>query len=189
MPVRVISAVVLLLVALWAAWPYGTLWSFGRAVDANDPARIEAAADWPRIRDNLKEDVRARLAAEMGKESDDAGEALARGALMLLGSVVAERLIETYATPEALLVVLREIATAGEGEGRFGDTVDHAFFAGLTEFRVALRPEGADRHSEPLVLFFTFRDFGWKLTRIELPLDERRQAESQRNRGAREQKP
>lgn len=172
---RAVTAIFVLLVLGWAAWPYGALWFFGKAVDGNDAARLEAKVDWRSVRDHLKGDVKRRLSAELGSRGDreDASEAIARGAILMLGSVVAEGLIDAYADPKGLLTVLREIARADRGEGRFRDTVSYAFFAAPTSFRVHVKPESAHADdSKPLVLIFTFQDFDWVLTRIKLPLDE-----------------
>lgn len=169
---RLFTAAVLLLAAVWGAWPYGSLWLFGKAVDADDPARIEDKVDWQSVRDHLKDDVWQRLSAELEKEGEggEEGEALARSALMLLATAIAQGLIETYATPEALLAVLNGIAKAGEDDGDFLNTVSYAFFAAPTRFRVHVKPEGAE--GKPLVLTFTFQDFGWVVTRIGFPLDD-----------------
>ncbi|MFP3943750.1 MAG: DUF2939 domain-containing protein [Alphaproteobacteria bacterium] len=174
MPARIFTAVVLLLAVVWAAWPYGNLWFFGQAVDAGDEARMEQAVDWQSVRNHLKNDVRQRLSAELAGqgEADEPGQAIARQGLMLLGAAIAEGLIDAYATPEALLAVLNEIADAGEGEGEFFDTVSYAFFAAPTRFRVHVRPPDSGDKDEPLGLIFSFQDFNWVLTRIELPLDE-----------------
>jgi len=93
----------------------------------------------------------------------------------MLGSVVAEGLIDAYATPKGLMAVLTEIAHANGEDGRFFDTVSYAFFSAPTQFRVHLRPAGSDNDKgkgKPLVLIFSFQDFKWVLTRIKLPLDE-----------------
>lgn len=175
MRARVITTVVVLSALVWAAWAYGSLWSFGRAVDANDAARLGAHVDWDSVRDHLKGDVKRRLSVEIGgrKGEQDSSEDVARGALMLLGSVVAEGLINAYATPDGLLAVLREIAHSKDRQGRFFDTVSYAFFSAPTTFRVHLKPPGSEKDDgKPLVLIFTFKDFGWVLTRMKLPLDE-----------------
>lgn len=184
MPARILTAVIVLLAAIWTAWPYGRLWFFGQAVDAGDTGRIERAVDWESVRDHLKGDVKRRLSEEIGKdgETDDPGEAVARSALILLGSAIAEELINAYATPESLITVLREIADAGEGEGDFIDAVSYAFFAAPTSFRVHVRPPGSQDEGKPLALTFTFQDFDWVLTRIQLPFDELEGGEPERKR-------
>lgn len=91
-----------LFVIFLAASPYLTLWRITQAADARDVQALSAYVDWPALRESLKAQAAARIAAEMDKGKDNPlagiGRALAAGA--------AEKMIDALVTPENITLAL-----------------------------------------------------------------------------------
>ena len=121
------AAVLVALLALGAWWywsPYVAMRSMLEAAQQRDAERFNRYVDYPRVRENLKDQFGTRVGEAMGaRRGDDAGRAM--GALgSLLATALADRFIDALVRPE---VVMRAMAEArlqvppGREERRRGD--------------------------------------------------------------------
>lgn len=153
--------------ALFAGWYYASpLYAMNGLRDAagsGDEGALEDSVDFPVLRENLKSELRARVAGEVGD--------IAGGDLGNLGSsigmAVLDPMIDGLVTPEAIATVVRqgnvlpqdgpEAAPALSQEAEW--TVERE---GLSRFTA--RPAEGDA-----ALVFERRGLGWKLVGIDLP--------------------
>src|ERR1700761_2324473 len=96
-----IVLLIAVLLATYAAYPYLALYRLGDALRARDMDAVTARVDWPRLRQGIKDDVNAALAA---KGKPEAGEALAAFGMALAGTL-ASPVIDAAVTPEGLVAV------------------------------------------------------------------------------------
>ncbi len=139
-----------LLAFAYLAWPAWSAWQLRTAVKARDLAAIEARVDWPLLRANLKQTIRANLT----DETKDSGGVIRRTLKRTVGPFVADRVVEAAVTPRTLARVLagRALVEARKAEptpGTPADTDDvvpedplsprrlrWAFFETPTRFRI-----------------------------------------------------
>lgn len=180
---RLVTVVVVLALVGYAAWPYGQLWVFERTIEARDSKALRDMVVWEEVRDGMRGDARRFLNQTLDQEPEEnggTGDAFARGAVRFLGGLAIEAGVEYYTTTGGFMDLIEELAfrgeTVAEGEPRrLRDNLTYAFFTSPTGFKAELRPQALTQDGtppEPLVLYFEFRNFGWKVTRLGLPLNE-----------------
>lgn len=162
--ILVVVLAVALIVGWWIASPWWTLRSLQTAARAGDAAGVVELVDLPALRDDLKGEVMASLAAEAQRTGDPAarvGAALG-GALvgpMIDGLVTPAMLATAFAaragTPKTARSVPSRVFDVGEAP-----TTERV---GLSEFRLV--PTGAAGGA----LVFRRRGLGWRLVGVDLP--------------------
>jgi hypothetical protein len=65
-----IAALIVVLAAVYVAYPYFALYRLGEALQTQDLEAVEGKVDWPRVRQGVKDDVNAALLAKV--KPDDA---------------------------------------------------------------------------------------------------------------------
>lgn len=152
----------LLLVAV-GAWmwitPRRTYDRFLRAVAFGDRADLEATVDFPVLRDNLRRDLRSRLAAGPARI---AGEVAAS----LLGTMV-----DAAVTPEGLSSIVTGFGTAPGGvspDSLHRRTTTSFRYRSLSRVDVRIRPAGDERDGGG-VLSFERTGLRWRLVRAWAP--------------------
>ncbi len=167
---------------LWAA-PFLAARDLREALDAGDAVAIEERVDFPVLRDNLGEQLRAKLLA--GAANEGPLKAFAMG----IGSLVVDGLLEAFLTPAAIASMARgeeptpslppgprspEPEPAPGGTGSAGEEDEPELFANARHQR-----DSFDRFSiyvpteDGEELHFVLARYGlsWKLRNIILPLD------------------
>lgn len=166
-----LGAIALILVAAvgwYAASPYYTLAQMRDAAKANDADRLSAYIDYPALRENVKAEATARIAAEAGMDKAQFG---ALGALF--GSVMVGPLVDAVVSPAGVRAMLvasngeagkaRGKADAGTAPVRLGDRPVIELH-GWSQFTA--RSNGSDG-----AMVFTRHGLGWKLSGVDLPAD------------------
>jgi hypothetical protein len=178
-----LSIGVLLAAVFWLAWPYWTLYSFIMAVRAGDPVAIEKHVSWVEVRQGLKDDFNAAFAKSIA-EDDELKDNPFSGLAIALGPAVVNNVVDTIVTPQGLAALVTntrptttqtevdQTAQHDSTEATTQPALHHlrwAFFNGPNSFLVVF---GGDDQGEPVRIVLKLRDFGWKITRIFVPLDE-----------------
>ena len=150
------------LLALYVAYPYVTLWRLDQAILKPDIPTLNTLIDWPELRQRLK--VEAKLAF-INKAQTDIGQGglggLFGGALTaLLVPTVVDSAVDAMVTPEALVHndKIDQMRHEGKSLRRF---VTYAFFASPTEFRVDLK-DPDEKDSPALTSLLELRDGRWR---------------------------
>jgi hypothetical protein len=170
------SLLVLLVAALLAAgaWylvsPYHAMSQLRSAAIEGDVEELRERVDFPSVREKLKADLSARMAAELADDENDAGAQF--GAV--LGMAFIGPMIDGIVTPEMIGKMLKmgqtDFSDAEKDEA--DETVEHREVdwdierEGFSKFRaIPVKEEGEDSGG-----FVFERDgLGWKLTGIEIP--------------------
>jgi hypothetical protein len=147
------------------------------AAKAGDAAALEQRVDFPALRQSMKDEMNARLVAEMRRDLGEKDKALGGLGLLLAPSLISSA-VDTLVTPKAVAAMVTEARepraadAAGQAEARpdaEGDKVNRSYaYRGLNTFAVTLSQA---RHPDrKLSLLMERRNlFFWKLAGVDLP--------------------
>ena len=154
----------------YLASPFLALKSLQDSIRAGDKEKMESLVDFPEVRENLKTQVAASMAAKAGEDPK-----MAAFATMLIGG-----LVETMVTPDGMLKILasgdlslkddkadKTAASAPAGPAT-PIKVTHMSYLDPSHFRAQLAPEKGEAAGLGLVMERRGL-FGWQLTRLDLP--------------------
>ncbi len=174
-----VAAVAIFAIA-WAAAPVFAAQALIRAAKAGDADRIEQLVDFPALRESLKDELTAELAAQMRRDPRLAENSLG-GLGMMLAPMLLSGAIDATVTPE---VVAQMVATAEApdptvrdrpepGDARDGDDIHQAWgYRDLNAFAVTLTDR--DHPDQRLALILERRGlFTWKLAAVDIQNDAR----------------
>lgn len=162
----------------WYFSPYVALHGIQSAAKEQDPDKLNAYVDYPKLRESLKGEVTARMATNLAKRSgsdlEKAGSALG----MMLGMAMVDGVIDAMVRPEFLMRAMNEakvqqIVSASSdsnsgAEGRKGD-VKWSLERKTNDYVVAYgsNPDGSSERVGVVLERTGFAD--WKLTGLRLP--------------------
>jgi hypothetical protein len=166
-----IIAVLILLILLYLASPYYSLWRFSEAIRARDTNAVSARVDFDAVRSSLKQQIRDHFLGMLKKKKKDR---LAQFLSANAGDPL-DQLIDAYITPEGLADIISDPAPIRNASSLsslpgIGGTqpreIDwskfrHAWLTGPREFTV---------EHEGIRLRFHFNGLGWKLHNLDLQL-------------------
>lgn len=160
----------------WAAAPVMTAQALIRAAKAGDERKVEAMVDFPALRESLKAELNAELAARMSRDPRLADSGLG-GLGMMLAPMILSGAVDAVVTPQ---VVTRMVTTAEapdpnprsgpepEGEKAEDKDIHQSWgYRGFNQFAVTLTERS--RPDEHLALILERRGlFTWKLAAVDL---------------------
>jgi hypothetical protein len=160
----------------WAAAPVLTAKALVRAAKAGDERKVEAMVDFPALRESLKAELNAELAARMSRDPRLADSGLG-GLGMMLAPMILSGAVDAVVTPQ---VVTRMVTTAEApdpnrrsgpepmGEKAKGKDIHQSWgYRGFNQFAVTLTERS--RPDEHLALILERRGlFDWKLAAVDL---------------------
>jgi hypothetical protein len=175
----VTSGVLLLLV--YVASPYYSVWRFGETLRAHDMNALAARVDFPRVRGSLKKQIRDHFIGVRETKKDDLVAQLIRAS----GPSLLDQLIDAYVTPDGLATIIGNPAPiknasslaslsslSSERKEIDWSKARRAFFTSPRDFAV---------DHEGITLRFRFNGLGWRLREIDLRLTEETTAVSPQN--------
>ncbi len=166
---RRLFLVLLILLAAYVGYPYLTLYWVDQALLTDDNQALERLVDFPRVRDDLKADVKGDVAAKARDIAEKRpilgtfGEALAK----LLAPSLVDSGVDALVTPEAVLDNPTVVEHRKNDES-FVDFVEYAFFSSPTTFKVTLKdPDKPDSPAVAAIMALT--GWQWRVVGIDLP--------------------
>ncbi len=148
--IRLGAAAAAVLVVAYAASPLLAARSLIQAAKAGDEKGLERQVDFPAFRASLKDELNARMMAEMRNDPRMADSGLS-GLGMLLAPAIVGGAVDAFVTPQAISMMVQE-----------GRTPKPAFSIAVTLTR-------DDQPDEAVSLLMKRRNlFGWKLAAIDL---------------------
>lgn len=170
-----IVALIVILAAVYAAYPYFALYQLGEVLRAQDLQAVEGKVDWTRVRQGIKDDVNAALVAKV--KPDDTNPLAGLG--VALAGKLASPVVDATVTPAGLVAVanadrptlatlVTQIYVSGSDD-RPLPRLTHSGFNGPTTFDATIMPSGATSDDGAIHLRFELEGGYWMLTRIRLP--------------------
>ena len=131
---------------IYVASPYYALYSLNKAIQSGDRAALENSVDFPRLRESLKHELSAAVAASADKK-EVSDNPFAAGLVMLLAPKIVEAAVDAFVTPAGISQLIqkgkpnieevkKEKAEASESPGIQWNKIRYAFFSSPTAFRV-----------------------------------------------------
>jgi hypothetical protein len=153
--------------------PYIRIAMMRSAVLEGDYATFSEYVDYPALRENLKNQFKARFVKEVTKGKSDLGSGLA----FAFGPMVVDHMVDAYVTPEGITALLEDTDADEARKGRvekgetsaytFPGTVAQGYAGGLDRFVVRVERENVNT-----AMVFRRSGFAtWKLSEIDLPDD------------------
>lgn len=162
----------------WAVAPVLAAQALIRAAKAGDARKIERLVDFPALRESLKNELSAEVAAHMRRDPRVADSGLG-GLGMILAPMILAGAVDAVVTPE---VVARMVTTAEApdptrpdapepDDAKSGDDIHQSWgYRGMDEFAVTLTDR--DHPDQSLALIMERRGlFEWKLAAVDLRTD------------------
>ena len=150
---------VLALGALYAGYPYATLYRLNVALRQADATTLRSLVDWYAVREGLKEDL-----CDMG--TDDPADSHASNELPPFGAGfvrgITGNMLDKNVTPETLVSMTR----GSDPRTPADPQVVWAFFDDPTRFMVDIRAAGL---TEPIRVALELRGLRWMVRRVWLP--------------------
>ncbi len=166
---RRLFLLILILLAVYVAYPYWTLHRLEQALLSNNAEALKRIVDFPAIRASLEDQVEGRLlekSDQLGEKRPvlgDIGTALTN----ILGPSVIGGTVDSLVTPEALLSNPTVLEHREKNEG-FGDYMTYAFFSGPTTFKIDMKdPNKAE--APKIGATMTLDGARWRVTNVTLP--------------------
>ncbi|MBI2262844.1 MAG: DUF2939 domain-containing protein [Caulobacterales bacterium] len=176
--VGVAAGAVVLFGIVWAAAPVLAAQALIRAAEAGDENKIERLVDFPSLRQSLKDELNAELAAQLRRDPRMSESGLG-GLGLILAPMLVSGAVDAVVTPE---VVARMVTTAEAPDPTVrdgpepGDAVDeddiHQSW-GYRDFNAfAVTLTDRDRPDQRLALILERRGlFTWKLAAVDIQND------------------
>lgn len=148
----------------WHYSPYLAIQGVRSAVDQQDPESFNRYIDYAKLRESLKTQLTAKVAAEMGTEpTENIGGALALAFV--------NQLVDALVKPEMVMAAMKE-GHLGPKTADAGDKASQEVTWAVTRDtlnRVVVHGQSADSTEKVGVVFERYGFASWKLTGIELP--------------------
>ena len=165
-----VPLIILAVAGYWYFSPYITVYQLQTAARASDAAAFNRHVDYPRLRDNVKQQLAAMTLEPSGAQP---------GFFNKLGLLVIDKMVNAFVQPEAVMLAMRQ--------GVFKPQQQHAGVPdepaqkprwtssrnGLNSFIVQLAADDGQTDGK-LALVLDREGFAdWKLTQIRFPADVR----------------
>jgi hypothetical protein len=183
---KLIAGLALMAALFFAAYggsPYWAVQQLREAARTGDQEKLEAHVDFPAVRDSIKSQLNAAIAERVQTEGGSENNPFAVLGAILAPAIV-DQAVNAYVTPDAIAKMVKdgEAPTAGNAAPAEGESAEKEprtkvsyAYASLDRFKAKITRE--DQPDEPLVMTMERRGlFGWKLVRIDLPLEAKEDA-------------
>lgn len=157
--------------------PQRALAGIKASADAGDAEGIRERVDMPALRESLKEQFSALMQEKMATELKDNPFA---GLGMMMAGTFVDKAVENFVTPAGLVkmlggtkgAVVTDDKEAAEAEVAAADNQPDisGSFDSLDRYTMLVKKKGSDQPG--LKLTMRREGFSWKLTSIQLPIDE-----------------
>lgn len=166
----VVGGIAALLIALGVGWyfasPSMTLSSMRDAAEAGDADRLAAYIDFPALRTSMKEELKAKMAAEIAKQDNNPFAAL--GAAIGMGMI--DGMVDGMVTPASMRAVFSTKKEGAQGQITAVDASKSDMRVQRDSFdQFTLIDESTGGKGGRLI--FKRDGLGWKLAALRLPDD------------------
>lgn len=173
MPSKPVAAVVfgvLLFAGAYVGSPFLAVDRFKTAAMSGDRDRLDAAVDFPAVREGLKSQASAALLRSARDDPRTKDNPLA-GFGMMLASAVVEKMVDAFITPDGLAALVEGQVPSEKPKGSRSEDpkIDYDYeYVTTDRFRVRLSNRETQEEG-PSFVFERRGLFTWKLVRLDLP--------------------
>lgn len=166
----VVAAILSVMVLAYVGSPFWAARQFKQAALSGDVDRLEAAVDFPSVRESLKSQLMIAMTEKMQSDPEMRSNPFAGLGMIVMPAMVG-KMVDAYVTPDGMSAMMKsgKVRTVKIPEPVKAD-VDYDYsYRTLDRFAVTAKASGAKAEE---VLRFVFERRGilsWKLIRIEIP--------------------
>lgn len=164
-----VAALALLAIA-YAGSPYLAARNLREAAIGADVDKLDAAVDFPAVRDGLKSQVSAAMTKRLNDDPAMKDNPFAGLGMVLMPTIV-DRMVDALVTPDGIAALIRQGRPGADTAGRRTPDPDITYrygYVGMDRFRVRMVNRQRDEPM-PSLIFERRGLFSWKLVRLELP--------------------
>jgi hypothetical protein len=164
----VIAMLAILFVGAYFGSAYLAARHFRQAALSADADQLDAAVDFPAVRDSLKSQMSALMMRKLQNDPEMKGNPFA-GLGMMLAPVIIDKAVDAYVTPDGISAAVKGQRPGGETPKDANPDVKASYeWLGVDRFRVRLANRKTSDEG-PSLLFERRGIFSWKLIKFELP--------------------
>lgn len=159
-----------LLVGAYALSPYWAAHRLGAIAKDGDVDQLNAAVDFPAVRESLKGEFTAALTDKMATDPEMKDNPFAGLAMMVMPTMI-NSMVDGLVRPEAFARMVRagKVERKPDASER-AKKVDYTYdYRDLDHFAVGLKPADAPSDDLPRLIFERRGLFTWKVIRVEIP--------------------
>lgn len=161
---KIVIALIIMIPLYVGIGPFLTLNGIKNSIEDNNSESLGDYVDFPVLRQNIKDQINAKMANEVVDEPDNVFMVAAAG----LASMFADKLLDAYVTPSGIANLLSGRAEKSTESNEINpDLLENASFSFNTISRFSVKIQGENN----VEIKATLRRYGleWKLTNIQLP--------------------
>jgi hypothetical protein len=166
----VVAAILAVMALAYVGSPFWAARQFKQAALSGDVDRLEAAVDFPSVRESLKSQLTIAMTQRMQSDPEMRSNPFAGLGLMILPAMVG-KMVDAYVTPDGMSAMMRsgKVRSAKVAEPVKAD-VDYDYsYRTLDRFAVTAKASDAKADEVPNFVFERRGILSWKLIRIEIP--------------------
>ena len=161
-----------LLILLYIASPYYSLFSLIQSLNEGDTVTLKKTVDFPALRESLKDEMKSKLVQQtkrsISSKEEELADKLVSGMGAMFGPAIIDGLVDTFVTPSGLAGLISNPSSKLDGKKTKNDNkipiisrLFYSGFSGLTEFQCRLFED-----DEILTLHFRLIGLRWMLYAI-----------------------
>lgn len=166
----IVVAVVVLFGAAYVASPFWAARQFKNAALSADADRLEAAVDFPAVRESLKSQLMVAMTAKFENDPKMKANPFAGLGMMMIPTVV-EKMVDGFVTPDGISALMkRGQLERGNAEAELPADVGYDYdYRGMDRFAVTVQKAGVKSDLAPRFVFERRGIFSWKMIKLEIP--------------------
>jgi hypothetical protein len=164
------AAVVVMFVVAYIGSPFWAARQFREAALSADVDRLDAAVDFPAVRESLKSQMTVAMTAKMQNDPEMRSNPFAGLGMIMMPAIIG-RMVDGFVTPEGMSALMkRGQLKRGQSEPKADPEVDYDYdYRSLDRFAIAVKTPDAKENEHPEFVFERRGLFSWKLIRLEIP--------------------
>lgn len=164
-----IAVVATLFGTAYLASPFWAAHRFRQAAIAADIDRLDAAVDFPAVRESLKSQMTVAITAKMASDPEMRSNPFAGLGMALMPTIVG-RMVDGFVTPEGISALMKRGRLDTAASAKPAPDIDYGYaYHGLDRFAVTVRAPEMMPDDAPKFVFERRGLFSWKMIRLELP--------------------
>lgn len=165
-----IAAFVALFGLAYIGSPFWAARQFKEAAISADVDRLDAAVDFPAVRESLKSQMTVALTAKMQNDPEMRSNPFAGLGMMVMPALIG-RMVDGFVTPEGMSAIMkRGRIERGGAEPKINPNVDYDYdYRSLDRFAVTVNALNAKASEAPKFVFERRGLFSWRMIRLEIP--------------------
>ena len=170
---KIVTVVGLLVFAFAAAYlgsPFWAIYQFKQAALSADVDRLDAAVDFPAVRESLKSELTVALTTKMTTDPAMKNNPFAGLGMMMMPAFI-NRMVDGFVTAEGISALVKQGQVTNKANPQPAKTdVDYSYdYRSLDRFAVSVQSKDTKTTEAPAFVFARQGLFSWRMIRLDVP--------------------